>query len=117
MAVNALSGALAGAALGSPFPRKPKPAEVRCVADDSMRITYGTNGSSASRDEAMRIISEHCEYGHVETHRTRYANSAAVYFACLGADGGAPESPTCGYVETESEPVGFGDYDPGTNEG
>jgi hypothetical protein len=114
-----LGSALEGAFIGSAIPinRKPKPAKVRCVAADSMRITYGTKGSSASRDESMRIISEHCEFGYIETNRTYYTNSADVYFACLRADGETPESPICQYVANEHEPVGFGDYNPAVDEG
>lgn len=87
------------------------------MAANSMRITYGTRGSSAARDEAMLIISEHCEYGYIETSRINYEASADVYFACRQADGGTPESPTCQYDDSEHESVGFGDYNPAINGG
>jgi hypothetical protein len=82
-----------------------------------MRVTYGTQGSSASRDEAMLLISEHCEYGHVETYKAYHTKTAEVYVSCLRADGVTPESPVCKYIAPEKTPIGFGNYDPSVDQG
>lgn len=116
MAVLALNAGLAGAALGSAIPRKPKPPEAHCVAEDSMGLSYGTKGSSAARHEAMQLISEHCEHGHVETHRTCHTITAEVYVSCLRADGVTPESPFCKYITPGKTPIGLGNYDPAVDE-
>ena len=116
MAGSALKAGLAGAGLGSAIPRKPKPAKIHCVSDDSMRLTYGTKGSSVSRDEAMQLISEHWVHGHVETYRAYHTFTAKVYVACLRADGETPESPSCKHVAQEKTPIGFGNYDPAVDE-
>ena len=116
MAMSALSAGLGGAALGGAIPRKPKPPEVHCVAEDSMAISYGTKGSSVARDEAMQLIAEHCDHGHVETHRAYHTLTAKVYISCLRADGVTPESPSCKYIAPKKTPIGFGNYDPAVDE-
>ena len=60
----------------------------------------------------MQLISEHCEYGYVETHRTYHTITAEVYVACLGSDEVAPLSPACKYAAPEKMRIGFGNCDP-----
>ena len=109
VAVAGLQGALMGSAFSSP---KPHPPRILCEAEDSMGLTYGTFGSSSARDEAMRLISEHCVNGYVETHQVNHMSSSEVFIACLNADGFPQHSLTCSYVAPEQSPVGFGNYDP-----
>ena len=113
LAVAALQGAIMGSAFSSP---KPHPPRILCEAEDSMGLTYGTLGSSSARDEAMRLMSEHCVNGFVETHRVYHTQSSKVFVACLNADGFPPHSLTCNYVAPEPSPVGFGNYDPAETE-
>jgi hypothetical protein len=70
------------------------------------------SGSYDVHDEAVRLISEHCEGGYVETHRQEYGKYRKIYIACLQADGSPPQSSSCIYVPPEEDPVGFGNYDP-----
>lgn len=113
-----LGSAVQGAFMGSAFPinRGPKPAKVDCAAEDSMALTYGTQGSSEARDQAMQLISENCKHGHVETHRAYYTITTKVYVACLRADGTTPESLSCKYVAAEKTPRGFANCDPAVEE-
>ena len=104
--------ALSGVAFGSAFSPSPTPPKIRCIAEDSMRIKYGTQGSSEARDEAMQIISAHCKHGHFETYRTYHTRTAEVYVACLKSDGVTPMLPSCKYVAPQKMPIGFGSCDP-----
>lgn len=109
VALGALQGAVIGGMASGVYSPKPRPPKIFCSAEDSLGLTYGTAGSSASRDEAMQLISEHCASGHVETHRAYYSTVSEVFVACLQADGSPPQSPSCNYVAQERSPIGFGE--------
>ena len=109
----AIGGLLLGSSFSSP---KPSPPRVLCATDDSIGLTYGTTGSS-SHDEAMRLISEHCVSGYIETHRVYYTTTCEVFVACLQADGSPPHSPSCKFISPEQSPIGFGNDDPSIDKG
>ena len=111
-------GALGGAALtgvlmgGSMAPnRPPSPPKILCTAEDSIGLRYWTVEANTQHDEAMQIVLDHCGGAYVETRRVSSAMYSTVFIMCLQEDGSPPISPSCKYVESEQDPVGFGQED------
>jgi len=94
------------------------PPKIECTAEDSIGLTfYGRPGrvtpGPKQRDtqyvEALRLISEHCIRGYIETHRGGAEFLSYVYAVCLQEDGSSPVSPSCTYVAPDI--VGFDQED------
>jgi len=96
----ALSGLMMGDSFGSP---RPQPTKILCTAEDSMGLRYWRVEPNTQHDEAMQIVAEHCGGEYVETKRVDTASYSTVYTMCLQEDGSPPVSPSCKYVENESE--------------
>ena len=86
----------------------PPPPEVLCTTEDSIGVGYSFEENSANKvaqhNEAMRLISEHCVGGYVETKRIDYFMSRTIYATCLQANGSPAVSQPCEYEEV----IGFG---------
>lgn len=80
---------------------------VLCTNEDSIGVKYHTAEPNDQHDEAMRLITEHCVGGYVETKRVEYADSHTVYATCLEADGSPAVSQPCEFDADEQ--VGFGE--------
>jgi hypothetical protein len=92
------------------------PPKIDCTAEDSIgltfygrpgRVTPGRTQRDIQYDEALRLISEHCVGGYIETHRGGAEFSSYVYAVCLQEDGSSPVSPSCKYVAPDL--TGFGE--------
>ena len=103
----ALAGVTMGGSFGSP---RPQPTKILCTAEDSMGLRYWRVAPN-QHDEAMQIVLEHCGGEYVETKRVNSTSYSTVYTMCLQEDGSPPVSPSCKYVESEQNPVGFGQED------
>lgn len=79
---------------------------VLCTTKDSIGVKYHTAEPNNQYDEAMRVITEHCVDGWVETKRVEYASSRTVYATCLQADGSPAGSQPCEFVDADKQ-VGF----------
>lgn len=108
----AMSGAMIGAGLSS---HEPKPADVLCSSDDSIEIKYYVKGSDFAKENALRLIFEHCGGDYEVIHHVVYLTSSEIFAACLQDDDSLPSSFSCKYVAPEPAPVGFGNTDPANN--
>ena len=104
----ALAGVMMGGSFGSP---RPQPTKILCTAEDSMGLRYWREEPNTQHDEAMQIVLEHCGGEYVETKRVNTTSYSTVYTMCLQEDGSPPVSSSCKYVESEQNPVGFGQED------
>jgi len=95
--------------------RPPPPPKILCTTENSIAVSYYRLGPDAQHDEAMQLISEHCDGGYIETKRLDNISWRTVYAMCLQTDDSPADSQPCEYDADEH--VGFGEKDIATPDG